>query len=76
MFRDSLTAAGIEGDGSVILMGYTEGIWSGDRAGSVADFAAVKLDAAGKQLWAWQVRCSVLFVECIISNLPLSFIRW
>ena len=42
-------------DGSYILAGHTEGNWNGERNGG-RDFAAVKLDAGGKEVWKWQVR--------------------
>ena len=41
-------------DGSVVVGGYTEGDWSGANAG-YTDFIAVKLDAAGEEVWVWQV---------------------
>lgn len=41
-------------DGSVIMAGHTYGDWGGVNAGDY-DFVAVKLDAAGEQVWIWQV---------------------
>eukprot|EP00904_Undaria_pinnatifida_P006344 jgi/Undpi1/283/HiC_scaffold_1.g00279.m1 len=40
-------------DGSVVLAGYTKGAWIGANDGSY-DFAAVKLDAEGTEVWRWQ----------------------
>ncbi|CAN0524899.1 unnamed protein product, partial [Scytosiphon promiscuus] len=37
-------------EGSVLLVGDTSGNWTGVNAGSF-DFAAVKLDASGNELW-------------------------
>lgn len=42
------------GDDSVILAGYTYGDWGAVNAGD-SDFVAVKLDAAGEEIWVWQV---------------------
>ena len=42
-------------DGSVVVGGYTSGNWSGVNAGQ-RDFIAIKLDAAGEEVWVWQVR--------------------
>lgn len=42
-------------DNSIVLGGYTAGNWDGPNAG-LNDFAAVKLDANGTELWRWQVR--------------------
>ena len=41
-------------DGSVVVAGYTAGSWACANLGEV-DFAAVKLDKDGKELWRWQV---------------------
>ena len=50
-----MTAA-VGDDDSVVLAGYTAGNWSGVHSGEFeSDFAAVKLDAEGKELWRWQV---------------------
>ena len=54
-------------DGSVIMAGYTYGDWDGVNAGS-ADFVAVKLDAAGEEVWVWQVRsrtCHYLWYDSV-----------
>ena len=38
------------------MAGYTYGNWSGVKSEEFqADFAAVKLDADGNELWRWQV---------------------
>ena len=42
-------------DGSVVVAGYTWGDWDGVNAGGY-DFVAIKLDAAGEEVWVWQVR--------------------
>lgn len=41
-------------DGSVVLAGSTTGSWSGSNQGE-EDFAAVKLDVDGVEVWRWQV---------------------
>lgn len=41
-------------DGSFVLAGWTDGEW-GDSFDTSLDFAAVKLDANGVELWRWQV---------------------
>lgn len=44
----------VEEDGSVIIAGGSRGDWGGPNAGS-GDFAAVKLDENGDEVWRWQV---------------------
>ena len=41
-----------------MLAGFTYGNWSGTSAGS-SDFAAVKLDSTGTEVWRWQVSHAV-----------------
>ena len=53
--RDECYAVAMADDGSVVVAGHTYGDWSGVNAGS-ADFIAIKLDAAGEEVWVWQVR--------------------
>ena len=43
-------------DGSIVLAGVTEGSWQGAHLGGTNDFAAVKLDADGVEVWRWQVK--------------------
>ena len=40
-----------------MLAGLANGSWGGDYAGGTFDFAAVKLDASGDEVWKWQVCC-------------------
>lgn len=56
--QDLILNAVMVDNGSVVLAGLTTGNWSGENAG-VVDFAAVKLDAEGVEVWRWQVggRC-------------------
>lgn len=42
-------------DGSVVLAGQTSGDFDGVISAAV-EFAAVKLDADGAEVWRWQVR--------------------
>lgn len=51
---DKVNAAAMAEDGSVLMAGWTSGTWGEAEAGFY-DFVAVKLDAAGKLLWNWQV---------------------
>lgn len=53
-------------DGSTVLVGSTEGSWKVGHAGGQNDFAAVKLDADGGEIWRWQVRL----------NDRLTFAQW
>ena len=60
--NEEILTAAVGGDKSVVMAGYSHGTWSGAGAGDAwaggdkdADFAAVKLDADGKELWRWQV---------------------
>lgn len=55
ILNDKIQAAAATGDGSVVLAGYTHGEWSGELTGEESDFAAVKLDANGTEVWRWQV---------------------
>lgn len=50
-YAKSVTAGS---DGSIVVVGYTEGDMGGTNAGE-ADFAVMKLDASGTLLWIWQV---------------------
>lgn len=42
-------------DEGVVFVGLTYGAWIGDNAGE-SDFAAVKLDSEGVEVWRYQVR--------------------
>lgn len=48
-------------DGSVVITGHTFGVWSIRNSGD-ADFAAIKLNEHGVELWRWQVTHLVLSV--------------
>lgn len=54
---DAVEAVMMDEDGSVVLVGYTNGDWIGDTSTLLdnADFAAAKLDPDGNELWRWQV---------------------
>lgn len=41
-------------DDSVVMAGHTMGTWGGSIRGE-EDFAVVKLDAGGNEIWRWQV---------------------
>lgn len=51
---DEASALAVGTDGSIFLGGGTYGDWNAVIAGD-ADFAAIKLDADGAQVWKWQV---------------------
>lgn len=42
-------------DGSIFVVGYTEGDWDEPNEGE-EDFAVTKLSTDGEELWRWQVR--------------------
>lgn len=44
-------------DGSVMLAGRTSVDWSGTNAGEY-DFAAVKVDGDGQEIWRWKASLS------------------
>lgn len=48
---NGMTMAGA--DDSIVLVGATSGDWAGATAGET-DFAAVKVDSNGKEVWRWQ----------------------
>ncbi|CAM9731332.1 unnamed protein product [Ectocarpus fasciculatus] len=50
---DTTKAVAVDGDGSVVLAGYTEGYWNQPNEGET-DFAVTKLDANGTLAWRWQ----------------------
>lgn len=56
-------------DGSVFLAGYTLGNWGDVNAGR-SDFAVVKIDADGNEIWRLQVRVQM----CLFSNPMTSFL--
>lgn len=51
---DEVKAIAMGDDGSAILVGYTEGVWSTTNAG-YRDCVAMKLEANGTVAWTWQV---------------------
>ncbi|CAN0410202.1 unnamed protein product, partial [Pylaiella littoralis] len=51
-FVSAWGAAG-RSDGSVVLVGRTEGVWGDEQIGTT-DFVAVALDEDGGELWRWQ----------------------
>ncbi|CAN0417589.1 unnamed protein product, partial [Pylaiella littoralis] len=51
-FVSAWGAAG-RSDGSVVLVGGTEGVWGDEQIGTT-DFVAVALDEDGEELWRWQ----------------------
>lgn len=53
---DLLYAVSATEDGSFVLAGKTTGVLSGLASAGGVDFAAVKLDADGNEIWRWQVR--------------------
>lgn len=57
---DYLYGASAGMNDTVVLAGFTEGDFSAQNLGG-ADFAAVKLDADGQQLWSWQASGSIIF---------------
>lgn len=53
--NDNVNDVAIGTDGSVFLAGETTGDWGSVNEGR-SDFALVKLDAGGNEIWRWQVR--------------------
>ena len=51
---DSAESVVIAEDGSILVALETDGVWDGDNVGG-DDFAVVKLDADGTEIWRWQV---------------------
>lgn len=47
--------AAMASDGSVLLAGYTDGVWGESNSGGL-DFAVVKLSGDGEVEWKRQVR--------------------
>lgn len=58
--------AAARADGSIVLAGWTDGDWFGERTG-FADAAAVALDEDGVELWRWQVKV----MHVLISHVEL-----
>ncbi|CAN0532456.1 unnamed protein product, partial [Scytosiphon promiscuus] len=48
---DIVFASATGQDGSTVLTGSTEGAWETAHASGLSDFAAVKLDAHGDEIW-------------------------
>ncbi len=51
---DYFNGVAVQGDGSILLAGGTEGDWVGTNAGE-NDFVMVALSEDGEELWRWQV---------------------
>ncbi|CAN0100846.1 unnamed protein product, partial [Sphacelaria rigidula] len=51
--EDYFTSVAVGRDGNVVMAGHTAGDWDEVNAGE-EDFAAVKLDQDGLELWRWQ----------------------
>lgn len=64
---DNFVASAMGPDGSVVLAGVTTGTWSDSFVGGTFDFAAVKLDSNGDEVWRWQV--------CVGGMDPLSDVK-
>lgn len=63
---DKVFAATMGSDGSIVLAGETNGNWDGTSNGKM-DFAAIKLDADGLEIWRWQVK------QCIpVNTVPIA----
>ena len=52
---DYARSAVVAEDGSVFVVIETNGHWGGSLRVGADDFAAVKLDANGTEIWRWQV---------------------
>ena len=59
------------GKGPVVLAGKTKGNWSGTSAGHT-DFAAVKLDANGTEVWRWQVSHAVYLAREVVPIILMT----
>lgn len=44
-----------EDDGSIVLAGVSRGAWGNSTTALTGDFAVVKLDDNGAEVWRWQV---------------------
>lgn len=55
--KDKFNCVAVGKDGSAVLAGFSRGAWDGFISGS-QDFAAVKIDSDGSELWKWQVKRS------------------
>lgn len=63
-------------DGSVVLVGGTEGDYAGENAGG-KDFVVVKLTSAGVVDWSWQVRgLPQLAIRPFRTATTLSVVPW
>lgn len=51
---DYCNGVAMANDGSIIVAGESSGDW-GDAMAGFDNFVAVKLDAAGEQIWVWLV---------------------
>ncbi|CAN0451410.1 unnamed protein product, partial [Laminaria digitata] len=52
---DALAAISIGEDDIIVAAGSTDGNWNGTNVGGGTQFAAVKIDSDGTELWRWQV---------------------
>lgn len=52
---EALYGMAVGGDGSIVLVGGSPGVWTTQHEDEW-DFVAVKLDANGNEVWRWQVR--------------------
>ena len=69
--EDYARSAVIAEDGSILVAFRTDGDWDGVNVGR-DDFAAVKLDANGTEIWRWQVsQAGLMSSEYILTRLNI-----
>lgn len=72
---DDILSGAVRPDGSIFVVGYTEGDWDGANIGG-ADFAGAMLTAEGKELWRWMVSeyaSPTTFLRALVESVASSF---
>lgn len=58
---DGVEAMVVRSDGTIVLGGYTGGLWSGSDSDGT-EFAIVALSDDGEELWRWQVTGETTYI--------------